>query len=56
VTFDGVFEFDADDVQTSNRSTPVAARLSRLSWEFDLRPGDSGPTLCDGLLHVNSFA
>ena len=38
----------ADDV--------LRERLSRLSWEFDLRPGDSGSTLCDGLLCVNGFA
>jgi len=31
-------------------------RLPRLSWELDLRPGDSGSTLRDGLLHVNGFA
>ena len=31
-------------------------RLPRLSWEFDLRPGDSSSTLRDGLLHVNGFA
>jgi hypothetical protein len=31
-------------------------RLSRLSWEFDLRPGDSGTTLRDGFLGVNGFA
>jgi len=31
-------------------------KLSRLSWEFDLRPGDSGSTLRDSLLHVNGFA
>ena len=33
-----------------------AQRLPRLSWELDLRPGDSGSTLRDGLLHVNGFA
>jgi hypothetical protein len=34
----------------------VPSRLPRLSWELDLRPGDSGSTLRDGLLHVNGFA
>jgi hypothetical protein len=31
-------------------------KLSRLSWEFDVRPGNVGPRLCDGLLAVNSIA
>jgi hypothetical protein len=31
-------------------------KLSRLSWELGLRPGDSGSTLCDSLLRVNGFA
>jgi len=34
----------------------IVERLPRLSWELDLRPGDSGSTLRDGLLHVNGFA
>jgi hypothetical protein len=28
-------------------------KLSRLSWEFDRRPGNVRPRLCDSLLAVN---
>jgi hypothetical protein len=34
---------------------PDDEKLARLSWEFDQRPGNIDPRLCDGLLAVNGI-
>ncbi len=44
------------DPYDSSANLRCRAKLSRLSWEFDLRPGDSESTLRDGLLRVNGLA